>query len=69
MIAIRHRTITETLRQAIKDSGKSMRLLAKESGVDRMSLTWFMEGRSLHAGNIDKLAEYFGLVLVPKKKD
>jgi transcriptional regulator with XRE-family HTH domain len=60
-------SITDTLRQAIIDSGKSKRQLAKETGVDRMSITFFMQGKEMHSNNINKLAEYFGYELTKKE--
>ena len=60
--------VTETLRKAITDSGISKRQLAKETGVDRMSITFFMQGTELPSDNINKLAEFFGYALVKVKK-
>ena len=60
-------SITDTLRQAIIDSGKSKRHLAKETDVDRMSITFFMQGKEMHSNNINKLAEYFGYELTKKE--
>lgn len=61
-------TITETLRKAIADSGKSFKALERESGVLRQSLMKFARGeRHCRGDQLDKLAEYFGLELVPTK--
>jgi transcriptional regulator with XRE-family HTH domain len=65
---MKKQTITETLRQIIRDSGISKRQLAKETGVDRMSITFFMQGKELHSNNINKLADYFGYELTKKKE-
>ena len=61
-------TITDLLRKAIRESGISQRRLSIETGVDRMSINFFMRGRALHSDNLDVLAEYFGLTLVRKGK-
>ncbi|NLF58732.1 MAG: hypothetical protein GX580_13950 [Candidatus Hydrogenedens sp.] len=55
----------DILRDAVRDSGMSMKKLSEESGVNRISLMRFMGGSmnlNLHAAS--RLAAYFGLVLV-----
>lgn len=62
-------TITDTLRKAIADSGKSFLALERESGVVRQSLMKFARGeRHMRGDQLDKLAEYFGLELVARKR-
>lgn len=61
-------TITEILRRTIRESGISQRRLSIETGVDRMSINFFMRGRALHSDNLDVLAEYFGLTLVKREE-
>lgn len=59
----------DILRDAVRDSGMSMKKLSEESGVNRISLMRFMGGSmnlNLHAAS--RLAAYFGLVLVPKER-
>ena len=63
------KTMTETLRQAIGESGLPMLRLAKESGVERVSLIRFARGdQGLHLAAADKLAAYFGLELQPTSR-
>ena len=62
-------TMTETLRQAIADSGKNFKALERESGVVRQSLMKFARGeRFMRGDQLDKLVEYFGLELVETKR-
>ena len=61
-------TITETLRKAIADSGKTFLTLEQESGVVRQSLMKFARReRHMRGDMLDKLAEYFGLELKATK--
>ncbi len=63
------KTMTETLRQAIIESGLPMLTLANESGVERVSLIRFKRGeQSLRLDCADKLAVYFGLELRPTRR-
>ena len=65
----RNLTITETLRKAIADSGKSFKQLERESGVVRQSLMKFARRERQCTGDtLDKLAVYFELQLAPAKK-
>lgn len=61
-------TVTEILRRTIAESGISKRRLSIETGVDRMSITFFLKGKPLHSSNVDRLAEYFGLTLVKQEE-
>ena len=59
-------TMTDTLRKAIADSGKTFLALERESGVKRQSLMKFARGeRHMRGDQLDKLVEYFGLQLTP----
>lgn len=59
-------TMTESLRQAIAESGLTNLALSRESGVPRPSIIRFARGdRTLRLDIADKLATYFGLVLFP----
>jgi transcriptional regulator with XRE-family HTH domain len=61
--------MTETLRQAIAESGLSFKRLEQETGVVRQSLMKFARGeQSLRLDLADKLAAYFGLELHTKAK-
>jgi len=64
----KHRTITETLRQAICDSELSFKALERETGVVRQSLMKFARGeRSLRLDMADRLAKYFDLEVTQRK--
>ena len=64
-----HQTLTEALRAAIDDSGLPNLTIANGAGVERTSLIRFRRGElSLRLDNADRLAEFFGLELVPRKK-
>jgi len=61
--------MSDTLRQAIRErleTGLPMLTLAKETGVERVSLIRFSRGdQSLRLDIADRLAFYFGLELQP----
>jgi transcriptional regulator with XRE-family HTH domain len=58
----KHKTLTELLRNAIRQSGKSLRLIAKETGIERASLSRFMsEQTSLRLDKVDALCAYLGI--------
>ena len=60
--------MTETLRQAIRESELPMLTLATETGIQRGSLIRFARGdQSLRLDIADRLAAYFGLELQPTK--
>ena len=64
--------ITDVLRRAIRDSGLPLLRIAADTGVERASLSRFINGKSsLRLDVADKLAAYFGLSLTPgnKRKD
>jgi plasmid maintenance system antidote protein VapI len=57
-------TMTEALRQAIRESGLPMLTLATGTGIERTSLIRFARGdQSLRLDIADRLAVYFGLEL------
>lgn len=59
--------ITEALKHAIEASGMSIKALQRETGVSRQSMMHFMRGsRTLRLDIADKLANYFGLDLLPR---
>jgi plasmid maintenance system antidote protein VapI len=59
-------TISETLRQAVRDSGLPLQQIAEAAGVERASLSRFIRGqRTLRLDMADRLAAYFGLQLKP----
>jgi len=58
------KSMTEVIRQAIRDSGLPLLRIAGEAKVERASLSRFMAGkRSLRLDVADRLAAYFGLEL------
>ncbi len=60
------KTMTDALRQAIRESGLPMLTLATETGIQRASLIRFARGdQSLRLDIADRLAVYFGLELQP----
>jgi plasmid maintenance system antidote protein VapI len=61
--------ITDLLRETIIASKLPMKALERETGVQRLSIARFVEGRqSLRLDVADKLAAYFGLELRTKRK-
>lgn len=61
-------TMTAALRQSISDSKMSYHELEQETGVKRQSLMKFAAGeQSLRLDLADRLADYFGLVVVKRK--
>ena len=62
------KTISDVLRRAILDSGLSLLRIAKDTGVQRASLSRFVRGKnSLRLDVADKLAVYFHLELRSKR--
>lgn len=63
------KSITETLRQAIEDSGYSQNQLSILSGVNRAQICRFVnEERTLTLESAEKIAQVLELELKPKKK-
>jgi transcriptional regulator with XRE-family HTH domain len=61
--------IIETFRKAVKASGKSQAVLARESGVTEGQLSRLMSGeRGLGADNLEKLADALGLKITVAPK-
>ena len=60
--------MSETLKQAIRDSGLSGLELSKRSGVPASGVSRFMAGTAeLRTANVDRLCKALGLVLVKNK--
>ena len=58
--------ITDALKQAIENSGLSIKALERETGVSRQSMMHFMRGtRTLRLDIADKLATFFKLDIRP----
>jgi len=61
-------SVSEQLRKACETSGLTRYRIAKDSGVSYDALARFLnEERDLRLATADKLADYFGLVLKPKR--
>ncbi len=57
------KTVSDKLRAVIRKSGISMYRLEIDTGVDRMCITRFLEGRAIVSYNFDALCRYFGMEL------
>ncbi len=64
------KTVSETLRKVIEDSGLTRCQIARESGVCRISMLRWLNGtqKTITTDMIDALAEYFQMELKPKSK-
>lgn len=61
-------SVTERLRRAIRESGKTYYQLGLESGVNQAVIARFDHGdRDIRAVTLDKLCKYFGLFLTSKE--
>ena len=61
-------TMADQLRKAIKSSGMTVNAIAVEAGIPQPVLYRFVSGeRDLTMRTAQKLADYFGLELHPKK--
>jgi transcriptional regulator with XRE-family HTH domain len=61
--------LTDQLREYITDSGRNLKELGEESGVDASQLSRFMRGeRGLTTDSLDKLCDTLGLRLVRERK-
>lgn len=58
-------SLSDQLRMAIQQSGKSATALAKDCGIPQPMLTRFINGLDVRLATADKLAAYFGLELRP----
>ena len=62
-------SLSDQLRQAIRDCGESRYSLSKRTGIDQATLTRFMSGeRGLRLDVVDLLADVLGLELRPRRK-
>jgi len=62
-------TMTDVLKQAIRESGLTYYRIAKDTGMVGTSLLRFMAGQtSLRLDKADVLAEYLGLQLCARKR-
>lgn len=61
-------SVTDTLRKALERCGETRYAVSKATGIPESVLSRFVHGQPLRGGNLDTLAEYLGLVLIPKQK-
>ncbi len=62
-------TITQSLRDAITDSGQTIYRVAKDNDIhSTVVMRFYKDERSLTLETADKLADYFGLELRPREK-
>lgn len=60
-------SVTATLRRALEQCGQTRYAVSKATGIPQSVLSRFVAGgKPLRGENIDKLADYLGLVLTPK---
>jgi len=63
------RTMAETLRKAVEDSGMTVAAISRGAGIAQPVLHRFVSGeRDLTLRTADKLAVYFGLELRPRAR-
>jgi len=61
-------SLSETLKQAVKATGLSLYRVGLDSGVpDEVLGRWLKGERGITLASADKLADYFGLELTPRK--
>jgi transcriptional regulator with XRE-family HTH domain len=69
MKTVSYNSLTDALRECFAASGISFKKLSEETGLKRQSLMKFMRGKqSLRLDLADKLAAFFGLIVVKKGK-
>jgi hypothetical protein len=61
-------SVSNQLREAIRNCGMSANELSRVSGVPQPTITRFLNDGELRSNNVDKLAAYFGLVLKKERK-
>ncbi|HEX2837583.1 MAG TPA: helix-turn-helix transcriptional regulator [Phycisphaerales bacterium] len=60
-------SVSEQLRQAVTDSGRTLSDIARDAGVHKSLLTRFMQGEGARSVTIDALCQVLGLELGTKK--
>jgi plasmid maintenance system antidote protein VapI len=61
-------SVTATLRTALERCGQTRYAVSKATGIPESTLSRFVAGgKPLRGENIDKLADYLGLVLTTKE--
>lgn len=61
------RSITTTIRDAVNSSKESRYAISQATGIDQAALKRFAEGGDVVGATLDKLADYYGLELKPKR--
>lgn len=59
-------SVTETLRAELDRCGQTRYAVSKATGIPESVLSRFAHGQPLRGANLDRLADYLGMVLVPK---
>jgi transcriptional regulator with XRE-family HTH domain len=60
--------LTDQLRRAVADSGKTLGEFARDTGIDKSALSRFVNGeRGLSMEALDAVGEYLGLRIVSDK--
>ena len=61
-------SVTQSLRSALEHCGQTRYAVSKATGIPESTLSRFVAGGKPHRGeNIDKLSNYLGLVLTPRR--
>jgi transcriptional regulator with XRE-family HTH domain len=62
-------SLTDQIREAVKNSGLSQQQICEQAGIDKGSLSRFVTGeRGLSFSHLDKLAEVLGLRITTTKR-
>jgi hypothetical protein len=64
-----HRSVGETLREAVRSSGATLYAVSRDSGVPWTTLNDFVHGQGLQLRNLEKLCAHFGLRLVREEEN
>ena len=68
-VATKPLSVSATIREAVEKASVTRYQIAKETGISEATLCRFAQGGSLKLETLDKLAEYFGLGLLPVHKN
>ena len=60
--------IMDGIRQAIQDCGKSRYRIYKDTGIEQSVLCKIMSGRTCSMDTAERLCEYLGLEVRPRRK-
>jgi hypothetical protein len=61
--------LTDQLRQAVADSGRTLGGLARDTGIDKSALSRFVNGeRGLSMEALDTIGDYLDLEIKPRKR-